>query len=277
MFRATVAFLLVLSASPLIAQFVEHVDVSIANIDVVVTDRSGKPVHGLTRDDFVVRENGRVQSITNFSEYGALKEVQSSAGFDTSTPPSPAAQQQTSKRLFILFIDIADMEPGRRKEFFEGVRSFLDATVRTEDLTAVLTWSHRLRVLVPPTSNAAAVRDLLLGMSVPFGTARDVDRIANAARVAAAAADADAMRASGMVTLTDPAAEAEFVQWRAGEERCAKTKRKLRELRNSLVSFAAADLRKVLIFASDDLSLIPWPDCLTTPELEALATTANAY
>ena len=57
-----------LLAALLIAQISETIEVRVTNIDVVVTDKSGKRVMGLTRDEFEVFENGRAQALTNFYE-----------------------------------------------------------------------------------------------------------------------------------------------------------------------------------------------------------------
>lgn len=40
-------------------------------VDVTVTDAKGNPVHGLTRDNFTVKEDGKGQSIKSFAEFGA--------------------------------------------------------------------------------------------------------------------------------------------------------------------------------------------------------------
>ena len=39
-------------------------------IDVTVTDAKGNPVHGLTKDDFTVKEDGKPQPIRSFEEFG---------------------------------------------------------------------------------------------------------------------------------------------------------------------------------------------------------------
>src|ERR1044072_3261561 len=50
------------------AQVSEVIEVRVANVDVVVLDRAGKPITGLTKDDFQLFENGKPQPLTNFYE-----------------------------------------------------------------------------------------------------------------------------------------------------------------------------------------------------------------
>src|SRR6186713_2126883 len=40
--------------------------IELIKVDVVVVDKKGQPVPGLTRDDFVVEEDGRPQTIVSF-------------------------------------------------------------------------------------------------------------------------------------------------------------------------------------------------------------------
>ena len=40
-------------------------------VDITVTDAKGNPVHGLTRDDFTVKEDGKPQALKSFAEFGA--------------------------------------------------------------------------------------------------------------------------------------------------------------------------------------------------------------
>src|SRR5271170_5540936 len=46
-----------------------HVNAHLAVADVVVTDRHGMLIHGLTADDFHVFENGETQKIASFEEH----------------------------------------------------------------------------------------------------------------------------------------------------------------------------------------------------------------
>ncbi|HEX8154352.1 MAG TPA: hypothetical protein VF698_14555, partial [Thermoanaerobaculia bacterium] len=49
-------------------KLMEVIDVRVINVDVVVTDRKGNPITGLTKDDFEILENGVPKVITNFYE-----------------------------------------------------------------------------------------------------------------------------------------------------------------------------------------------------------------
>ncbi|HTV08340.1 MAG TPA: VWA domain-containing protein [Candidatus Aquilonibacter sp.] len=55
-----------------------HTGTKLVVVDVVVRDRNGHPIHGLTRSDFVLSESGRPQTINSFDEYAA-----------PATPPAP--------------------------------------------------------------------------------------------------------------------------------------------------------------------------------------------
>ena len=46
----------------------ETMDIRVVNVDVVVTDKKGKTVTGLTKDDFQLFENGVPKTISNFYE-----------------------------------------------------------------------------------------------------------------------------------------------------------------------------------------------------------------
>ena len=48
-----------------------HVGTELVIVNVVVEDKSGHPVHGLTRDNFVITEQSKPQTIRNFEEHTA--------------------------------------------------------------------------------------------------------------------------------------------------------------------------------------------------------------
>src|SRR6185437_2777052 len=51
-----------------------HASTELVIVDVVVEDSSGHPIHGLTRDNFVLTEQKKPQAIRNFEEHSAASE-----------------------------------------------------------------------------------------------------------------------------------------------------------------------------------------------------------
>jgi VWFA-related protein len=260
---------------PVFGQYVEQVDVSVANVEVVVTDRQGNPVRGLTIEDFELFENGVRQTITNFAVIDSAS-VAESIPSDAAAPTIVPDPQRP--RLIVLFLDIDDIDRFERDRFFKGLRDFFVSAFREGDFATILTWNHRLRVVVPPTSSQ---RQLFAAIDIFAESNRgsEIERMRRAAEIRLQQAESDAAFAQsiGMMPGLDMAAEKAFVEWVQGEERCANIRRKARELRNLITSFARIEMQKILIFASDDMSLQPSGDCSTRSELDALSDTANAY
>lgn len=257
--------LCVLSAPALHGQVVPRSDVAIATIDVVVTDAKGRPVRGLTRDDFELRENGRPQAVSHFEAFDAASPDESVAAASPGAVAPPP-------RLVVLLVDIQDIDAHARRRFFDGIRAFMRSTLRETDPVTVLSWNRRVHTVLAPTTDRRALEVVVDGLAAPYGQREQaIQRRLAETRAQQAASPA------GAQMLPDAAAEQAFVRWVEGEERCQAIRRKAAEIRNLLVSFARVELRKVLVFVSDDLSLSPTDDCQNRSDFEALAATANAY
>lgn len=109
----------------------ETIDVSIVNLDVVVTERSGARVRNLTKDDFEIHENGKPQPITNFALYDDAEEVASQRGaapFPGVAPAGSPAPRQP--RAMVLVIDHIFLWESRSKPFFaQATKNYGLATV----------------------------------------------------------------------------------------------------------------------------------------------------
>lgn len=122
--------------------FTGTTDVNVVNVDVVVTDREGRPVTGLTAEDFELFENGKPVEISNF--YAA-------AG--PPTLPSPDAPVEPDaveipQRLhhMILFVDQANIAEINRARILARLREFL-----------LERWRDDLRVMVASNGRTLAV------------------------------------------------------------------------------------------------------------------------
>ncbi len=77
-------------------------------VDVTVTDAKGNPVHGLTKDDFTVKEDGKEQPIKSFEEFGTqvVQPPARSPNVYSNVQP-PAASAATN----VLWLDFANAAP----------------------------------------------------------------------------------------------------------------------------------------------------------------------
>jgi len=129
-------------------RLIESIEVHVVNVDVVVTDRQGNRVHGLTKDDFELFEDKRPQAITNFYEVR-----------DDARPASEAAAplEQRQHRRFAFFIDNDSLHPIVRKEVIASLRKFVDANFRPGDEASVISFNRAPKIVAPLASSKAAI------------------------------------------------------------------------------------------------------------------------
>jgi VWFA-related protein len=160
-----------MAVAALALQLSESIEVRVVNIDVVVTDRDGKPVTGLTKDDFEIFEDKKPQVITNF--YEVRGGVQAETGAENgSTALRP--------RSFIFFIDNRAMQPLLRKHVTDEMAKFVDTAVGPNDQVSVVTWDGTFRILTPLTGDKAAVRkaiDTVARTGMPMSSRTDFQRV----------------------------------------------------------------------------------------------------
>ena len=123
-------------------------EASAITVDVVVLDDDGQPVRGLTRDEFTVREDGRVQSIVGFEardmdvapdaasepSRGALSEVVA----DNLGPGIPPG------RVFALLIDDLGISPAVASEVKPALEGWIRDGAHPRDEITITTTSGEL-------------------------------------------------------------------------------------------------------------------------------------
>jgi len=161
--------LLALAAMPLAAQsqqqpqtpasevpkLVDTLEVKVINVDVVVTDKKGNTIKGLTKDDFEVLENGVPKAISNFYE---VEPRAATATATSTTPGAPAAAPakvepvpEHMKRRIIFFIDNLSLAPFNRNRVFKDMKLFVKNVMRPGDEAMIATFNRSLKVRVPFT------------------------------------------------------------------------------------------------------------------------------
>jgi VWFA-related protein len=149
---------------PLLAQTItvpgETIDVSIVNLDVVVTDRKGHRVFGLTKDAFEVLEDGKPQPITNFTEY---RHAESPLDVrDASTTPAAPGQispipPKRQPRVIVVFVDRLKLPHYKADPVFAGLKKLLKDAVQPGDAVLIASWNFRLTTRVNFTDDLSEI------------------------------------------------------------------------------------------------------------------------
>ncbi|HEY0156066.1 MAG TPA: VWA domain-containing protein [Thermoanaerobaculia bacterium] len=116
----------------------ESIDVSIVNVDVVVTDREGNRVRGLTRGDFEVYENGVLQEVSNFSEFSAVPEA-GRVGVEGGIPAETAPRE---KRTVVVFFEKMRLSAIHVDPLIEQLKSTVRAMLGPGDEVSLVVWSR---------------------------------------------------------------------------------------------------------------------------------------
>jgi VWFA-related protein len=239
--------------------FGETLEVRIINLDVVVRDKVGQLVTGLTADDFVVYENGKPQPVTNFVEY---RKAASEAPRATAEAVPEVATRPPEKRHLVFFFDNLDLrETGPRQDFFEGLRSFVTESMRDEDTATVYTFHNSLENLLPMTQDRAAllaeIDTFEEGSKLRLNEAHaEKTLLAIAARMSAG--EGELMSARGWDN--DAAATSEMEAGWAARRAFDRQRRKVFAITAVIQGLAGLDGRKVMILAADRLQKFPGQD-----------------
>ena len=110
--------------------------VEMVTVDVVVTDKTGNPVTGLSREDFTVLDEGAPQTLVNF-EVVAPAMGNDEAAQPGLPPAPPRVATNTAPRLpgrtFVVVFDNINMSPANTQRAKGVVATFLDKGLREGD------------------------------------------------------------------------------------------------------------------------------------------------
>jgi len=246
----------------------ETIEVSIVNVDTVVTDKQGRRVHGLRKDDFEIYENGVKQPITNFAEYASERDAASAgaatpatAARETAPHPAPPPAQP---RTFIVFVERFQLAAFRSDPLFAAMKKLLHDAVRPGDRVSVVTWNHGILgnrldftddlAKIDKAIDAIAARTTTLDHDPMDDLEKEVDSLA------AWEAEMAAMGASKNIGVADIPSESGLSFFmEENSKMSAKTalvdeQRKVQTINALMRSVGAVDGKKILLLATHRLS-----------------------
>jgi VWFA-related protein len=187
-------------AEPEQPKLVESIDIRVIDVDVVVTDKKGNYVTGLTKDDFEIYENGVPKTVTNFYEVEGNQPHGLVAGEvgGKVEPATAAAVPEEMKRRIIFYIDNLSLAPFNRNRVFEQIKEFVKTVMRPGDEAMVATYNRSMKVRVPFTRDPGQIQSILdaIARESGLGIAARSERKSIEDRIRDATSYADAMAAA---------------------------------------------------------------------------------
>ena len=166
--------------------FVESVDVQVVEVDVVVTDRKGRPVKGLNREDFELYVDGEPVEVANFYE-SAISAVEERTGRRNQTRTAVRSEARPGAAdggplTVIFYLDDPNIYPTHRTRLLRRLETAVEPWRALEASFMLARFVNRLEVLVRPTSDLDAI--LAGAAAVPKGSPRAIQNGDGARRFA---------------------------------------------------------------------------------------------
>ena len=160
------------------------VEISITNVDVVVTDAKGRPVTDLTPLDFIVTQEGKAQVISNFSFVRNPPAAATPAATAEEAPPGAvstpvaAAPGPAGARIVVL-LDLLHMTAGDRNRVVDSLAAFLPKTVGPRVEVQIVTWDRALRARGSFTNDVRVLTAVLSALKDETALGDDPNREKN--------------------------------------------------------------------------------------------------
>ncbi len=138
-------------------------------VDVTVSGRDGTPVISLTKDDFLLYEDGKPQNVLSCDlQKLESKPIAAQPSLKDRTqapaPPKPpaaaaiAGQKFPDRRLIVMFFDFSSMQPPEQIRAVEAAIKFLGTQMTASDMVSIMVFGSALKTVQDFTDD----RDLLI-------------------------------------------------------------------------------------------------------------------
>ncbi|HEV7786903.1 MAG TPA: VWA domain-containing protein, partial [Thermoanaerobaculia bacterium] len=215
--------------------FSGRLDVTVAEVEVFVADRDGRPVPDLTRDDFKVVEDGQPAEVTGLA---------------------PGASQHLN---LAVFFDQTTLDVASRATALAALRRFFEGGLKPGDRVLLAAWDGSLEVRAEPTGDPAVLRAALdrLGSALPPGVRSAQERSAVQREIH----DANPLDDEKTSGLSRSQAKAALENLRAyARARSDETRGTFGALQQMLVLLGGLPERKALLYVGGGPPLQPGAD-----------------
>jgi VWFA-related protein len=156
---------------------------------VVVKDKDGKNIKGLTKDDFTITEDNMPQTISVF-EYQELDETPVTLPDGGAipkptveplkprqiTPPPAGDARYNNRRLMVLFFDLSNTGQADALRSFTAADKFIRTQMTPSDLVAVMAFSNGVvQTLLDFTDKREALFEVMAKLIYPDDNTNDLD------------------------------------------------------------------------------------------------------
>lgn len=238
-------------------EFFESIDVSVVNIDVYVTDKKGKRILGLGKDDFELFEDRRPIQITNFyavedgdpvlaGDEGATGTLETPA---TTARELAATELPEDQRLhLVVYVDNWSLKPFSRNRTFSFVREFLRNKLSRGDRVMLITYDRQPHVRRPFTADPVGVAAALFELEDLSGNGARID--ADRRDLLNEIADAEARDRVGLETQVRNYSESLYNDLSF----------QINALKELVSTLAGLPGRKAILYLSEGLDMVPGED-----------------
>lgn len=175
------------------ATFFAPLDVQLVSVEVHVSGRDGRPMPGLTVEDFEIFEDGRPVEISHFYASAAA------APDDAESLPEPAPEEAGTAPgqdlYLVIYFDDTNLNRGRRQAAIEHLRKFLASELPPDLRVMLVRYDGRIHVEQPFTEETDEVLAALEATREAASLSRQIDEtmllreIQNAMSMAAVSGD----------------------------------------------------------------------------------------